>query len=178
MRHSLFDLDPFLATDKGFVDLNNAANATHRRKFARAHGLTNAMGKEPSGFHAARKHPLDLIGRDAFLACAHQVNNLEPKAQGQVRTFKNGSLTNSKLATTFIAIVKAKASGLALHLANAVRIGVAAMRANRPIGPKFALDIRESGSFVVEPAIIKSGLGYGGLSYCRDRTPRDVLCQV
>ena len=50
-----------------------------------AHGLTDAVSKKPSGFHAARKHSLDLIGGNAFLASAHQVNNLKPQMQGKVR---------------------------------------------------------------------------------------------
>ena len=55
----------------------------------------------------------------------------------------NGSLA-------LVALVKAKASGLAFHLANALGVSIAAMRAYRTVRPKPALDIRESGFLVEE----------------------------
>jgi len=41
------------------------------------HGLADAMPGEPSGFHAAIEHPLDLTGGDAFLAATEQVDDLQ-----------------------------------------------------------------------------------------------------
>jgi len=125
------------------------------------------MTEKPSGLHAARKHPLNLIGRNAFLAGAHKVDNLKPKAQRKVRTLEDSSLSHSELTTAVIANVKAKASGIAMHLANTFRITISTVRANWAVRPKLALDIRESGSFIVEAGIIKGGLGHGGISYCR-----------
>ncbi len=83
VARTALNLKAVFTADVGFVDLNNATSAAHWRESAVAHCLADAVGKEPSGFHAARKHPLDLIGRNALLAGAHQVNDLEPQMQGQ-----------------------------------------------------------------------------------------------
>jgi hypothetical protein len=119
------------------------------------------VGKEPSGFHAARKHPLDLIGGDALLAGAHQVDNLKPQMQGKVGTLKDGSLPNGEVALALVAFMKAKAGGFALHLADALGIGIAAMRASGAVRPKPALDIRKSGFFVDELRGVEYGGGHG-----------------
>jgi hypothetical protein len=95
-----------------------------------------------------------------------------------VRTLKDGSLPNGELPLTFVAIVKAKTGRLTLHLADALRVGIATVRANWTVRPKLALDIRESGGFVVEAGIVKSGLGHGRISYGLNTTPSVSLCQV
>jgi hypothetical protein len=136
------------------------------------------MSKKPSGFHAARKHPLNLPGRNSFLASAHQVNNLKPKMQRQMRGLENSSLSDSELPLAFIAFAKAKAGGLALKLSDTLRVSIAAMWANWAIRPKFALDIRKSGFLIQEAGIVKSGLGHGGISYGLNSTPGGSLCQV
>ena len=126
------------------------ASAAHRRQGTITHRLTDTVSEEPSGFHTAREHPLDLIGRYAFLAGAHQMDDLKPKVQRQVREFKDGPLAHSKLALALIALAKAEAGGFAWHLANALLVGIAAMRANWAIRPELALDVVESGFFVFE----------------------------
>ncbi len=172
------DLDALLAADEGFINLDSAARSAERAKVAAAHRLADTMPEKPSGFHTARKHPLNLIGRNAFLAGAHKVDNLKPKAQRKVRTLEDSSLSHSELTTAVIANVKAKASGIAMHLANTFRITISTVRANWAVRPKLALDIRESGSFIVEAGIIKGGLGHGGISYCRYPIIGGSLCQV
>jgi hypothetical protein len=112
------------------------------------HRFANAMGKEPSGLHAAREHPLNLAGRNALLAGAHQMDNLKPKMKLQVRGLKNGSHPHSEGLLAGIALVKADASSFALKPANPIR--ATAMAANRAIRPKLALNISESRFFVLE----------------------------
>ena len=119
------------------------------------------MGKEPRGFHAARKHSLDLIGGDALLAGAHQVDHLEPQVQGEMGTLKDGSLFYGELPLALIALAKSKASGLAFHLSNAVGVGIATMRANWTVRPKPALNIRESGFLADEVGGVENGSGHG-----------------
>src|SRR5258708_37604434 len=60
------------------------------------HGFADAMPQEPRGFHAAIKHPLNLTGADAFLAGAHQMDDLQPQMQRQVAGFKNSPHTHSE----------------------------------------------------------------------------------
>jgi hypothetical protein len=150
MATPALNLKAVLAANVGFINLDNAASATHGRESAVSHCLTDTVSEKPSGFHAARKHPLDLIGRDALLAGARQVDNLKPQMQRQVGTLKDGSLSNGELSLALVAFVKAKAGSLALHLADALGVGIAAMRANRPSRPKPVLYIRESSVFVDE----------------------------
>ena len=158
-----FDLKAILAAYVGFIDFNGIISPTHWRKISAPHCLSDTMGEEPSGFHAAREHALNLVGGDAFFAGAHQMDNLEPQMQRKVGTFKDSSLLNSELTLAFVAFVEAKASGLALHLADTVGICVAAMRANRTMRPKPALHIRESGFLVDEVRGVKNGSGHGNL---------------
>jgi len=172
------DLETVLAADVGFVDLDDRARAAHRSKRAISHSLANAVSKKPSGFHAAREHPLDLISRDTLLARAHQMDNLKPKPQRQVRRLKNSALTHGKRLTAFVAVVKAKAGCLAFHLTNALRVSIATVRANWAVRPKLALDIREGGGFIVKVDVIKSRLGHGGISYGHNLTLPGMLCQV
>jgi len=175
---SLPNVEAFLAASESFVGFDRSASAAHWGQLAVLHRLADAVGEEPSGFHAARQHPLNLIGRDAFLAGAHQVNDLKPKAQRKVRTLEDGSLPHSELPTAVIANVKAKASSLALHLTNSLRVGVAAVRANGTVRPELAFDIRKSGGFVIEAGVVESGLGHGGISYGHNHTLCGLLCQV
>ena len=46
------------------------------------------MAQKPGGFHAAIQHPLNLAGADAFLAGAHQVDDLQPQMQRQMADSK------------------------------------------------------------------------------------------
>jgi hypothetical protein len=160
---SLFDAS--LSANVGFVNLNDPARSTHGGERAQAHGFADTMGEKPSGFHAARKHPLDLAGRNAFLAGAHQVNYLKPKMQGQVRRFENSPLPNGELSFTFFAVVKAQASRFALQLVNALLIRVSAMGADWAIGPKLALDIIKRSLFVLKSRGVEGGIGHCEISY-------------
>ncbi len=178
MAASASDLRTFLAADEGFICFHRSAVIPHGRWSIVSHGFADAMGKKPSGFHAAFKHTLNLAGGDAFLAGAHQMDDLKPQMQRKVGTLKNSSLTHSELALAFVAGAKAKAGSLAFHLANAVRIGIAAMRAHWPIRPQLALDVGERGFFVLKAWIVENGSGHGAISYSPIHTPCGSLCQV
>lgn len=153
----------FLAADESLVRLDRSSGTAHRGQVARSHSLSDAMAEEPSGFHAARQRPLNLVGRNAFLAGAHQVDDLKPKMQREMGRLKYGSLPYGEWLAAFLAIVKAKAGGLAVHLGNSLRIGVAAVRAIWASWPKPALDIRESCLLVLKAGIVESGVGHGNL---------------
>ena len=178
MKRTSADFEAVFPTNVGLVNLDGRALAAHRRKGPITHRLSNAMGQKPGGLHATRKHSLDLAGRNALLAGAHKVDHLQPKAQRKVRALKDSSLSNGELPLAFVAIVKAKASCVALHLAEALRVSIATVRANWPVWPKLALDIRESGGFIVEAGIVKGGFGHGRISYGLNATSWGSLCQV
>ena len=75
------DGDALLAADEGFIDFDDPTSAAEGGECAFSHRLANAVREEPCSLHAARKHPLDLVGADALLAGAHQMNGLQPKVQ-------------------------------------------------------------------------------------------------
>src|ERR1700674_4633397 len=52
--------EALFAANIGFVHLDDASSAAHRSKSAVAHRFADAVSQEPSGFHAANEHPLDL----------------------------------------------------------------------------------------------------------------------
>ena len=161
------DLEALFAANVGFVNLDDPASAAHWGKRAIAHCFADTVSEEPSGFHAAREKALNLAGRNALLARTHKVDDLQPKVQRQVRTLEDGSLPNGELPLAFVATVKAKAARFTLHLMNALRVSVAAMRASRDMRPQRALDIRKSGDFVIEAGIVESGIGHGNLLWSK-----------
>ena len=60
----------------------------------------------------------------------------------------------------FAAIIEAAPGGLAFHLTNPLRVGVAAMRANWAVRPKLALDKRKGGLLVLKVRSVKNRNGH------------------
>jgi hypothetical protein len=172
------DFETLFAADIGFVDFDDAASAAHGGKRTVAHSLSNSVAEKPSGFHAARKHSLDLIGRDTFLASAHKMDNLKPEMQRQMRRLEDSSLSHGEWLAAFPAIVKTFAGSFAGRLGNALGIAIAAVRASRPVRPKQRLDVRKGGVFVLEAVFGKNGMGHGVISYGLVPTMDFILCQV
>src|SRR5271156_1089201 len=170
-------LEAFLLADEGFVNLDNRTFAAHFSWLSGPECFSDAMTEEPSGFHRANKHTLDLTGRDALFGRTHQMDDLQPKMQGEMRGLEDGSHAHGERLAAFLAIVQAKPSGFALHLGNAVSIGVAAMRAVWAFRPQHAFDMCESGFLVVEMGGFKNGASHGKISYRRESTPSRLLCQ-
>ena len=112
------------------------------RRRHRSHREADAVAKVPRGFHAAAERPLKLAGRDAFLARAKQVDRLKPQPQRHVAVLEDGADTHGKGLTAGVALAQAVAGGLALKPPDLGRIGVAAMRANRPFGQSWPRRIR------------------------------------
>jgi hypothetical protein len=121
------------------------------------------MAKEPRGFHAAIKHPLDLTGGDAFFASAKQVDYLQPQVQRQVAILENGADPDRKLAFAGVALKQARAGRLAVQSAYPRRL--AAMRANRAMRPQGGFYKGKSGGFGLELRGGKNGLSHEEISY-------------
>jgi hypothetical protein len=178
VRPSAPNLNAFLASDKSLIDLDNLSAPAHWAKLAIAHCFANAVPKKPSGLHAARKHALDLVGRDALLTSAHKVDNLKPEMQRQVRGLENRPHAHGKRLSAFLAVVKTLASSISDRLRNTLAIAIAAMRANRAVRPKQRFDVRKGGVFVLEAVLGKNGMSHGAISYGLIPTMDAVLCQV
>jgi hypothetical protein len=77
-----------LAANERFVYLDGAHEL---RKVCILHCGADALADIPSRFVGARTdHPMNLKGRDAFLALAHQIDNLEPRYERDVCVLENG----------------------------------------------------------------------------------------
>lgn len=142
---------------------------------ALAHGFADTVAKEPSGFERDFQNAVKLGGRNALLAAADQVDCLQPLVQGQVAFLKDRPDANRELpmAGNLGALVEAVAFNafrvlLGWLRANAgqlvVLVHVAAMRANRTLGPQDRLDMLERRGFVVE---VGAGQDRHGLNYLR-----------
>lgn len=152
-----------LAANVGFIGLHGLASAAQRRGPQVAivlHGFADAMAKEPSGFHAAPEHALDLVGADALFAGAHQVNDLQPEMQRQVGRLENGPDPHGEGLPAGVALVEAGTGGLALQAADPSAIRIAAVGAGRAFRPKPRLDVGESGGFVLELRGREDGMGH------------------
>jgi hypothetical protein len=147
----------------GFVGFNRLTSAAHRAGRAGGHNLADTMAEEPSGFHAAIKHPLNLASGDTFLARAKQVNDLKPEMQREMAVLENRSHANREGLLARVALVKASAGGLAVQAANARRF--TAMGARRAARPKRGFHIRESGFLRFEMRGRKNGISHGVSSY-------------
>jgi hypothetical protein len=134
----------------GFIDLNDLTGAAKGRKGAGLHCFTNSMAKKPSSFHAARKHPLNLAGRNALLASAHKMDDLQPKMQWQVRRLENSTHAHSEGFPALIALAQAEPGSFASQLMNASGVSVPAVRANRAVMPKPCFYIGKGGIFILE----------------------------
>src|ERR1700730_653952 len=149
---------PFLAADESFIRFDNAANAAHRRKIARAHSFANTMAQKPCTFESDPQSAMQLVRTNAFLAGAYKVNSSQPIAHGYMAILKNGADLNGKWLPARIAFVKSDAAALALKQCGAV--DHAAMRAHATICPNQRFEIGISSCFVVKAKGGKDGFGH------------------
>ena len=148
-----------LLADVGFVGFDVATASAKRANVASGHRFADTVGQEPRGFHGALQHPLDLTGADALLAGAHQMNDLQPQMQGQVRGLEYGALAHGELAFAGIALAQADPGGFAVQAGDA--LALAAVRAERTIRPQARFDVLESGGFGLEVRGVENGAGHG-----------------
>jgi hypothetical protein len=91
---------------------------------------------------------MELVGANAFLARSDQVDRLQPQVKRNLAVLKDGADTYGKRLAAFVALVHAKASALALKLADALHRATA--RTGSAARPHARLNERESGCFVVK----------------------------
>ena len=152
------------------------AFAAHRAGNSRGHHFPNAVSEEPSSLHGAIQKPLDLTGADALLAGSHQVDDLEPQAQGKVAAFKDGADPHGELLAAGVALQEAGTGRSAFQPLNAGRFGT--VRADGTVRPQRRLDERKGGGFVLEMLRCKNGLGHRGNSYVQKPIYGRLVCQV
>src|SRR6185436_11269278 len=100
---------PSLAAYEGLVTLDHLLSAAQRGKIGVAHARTNAVHQEPSGFHAAIEHSLDLSSADTLLALADQMDRLQPKMHREMAVLKDGPDPDGKGLAAGVAFAKADA---------------------------------------------------------------------
>ena len=168
-----------LAAHVGLINFDGDASAPEPVREDAAifgHGFADTMAKKPSGFHAAIEHALDLPGRDAFLAGAHQVDDLEPQVERQVAILEKRAHADREGLLAGVALVQPRPGRLAIQAANAG--GFATVRANGAIRPQTRLDVSESGALGEELGFIQNGLSHGKNSYGSHTSPWRQVCQV
>ena len=105
------------------------------------------------------------------MTCSH-------RCKGKCDDFENGLHAHGEGLAALVALDEALAGGLALHPAQALLVGVAAMRANRAMRPKTALDISEGGVFVLEVRGVENRGGHNEISYAANTSCWGSVCQV
>ena len=90
------------------------------------------MADEPARLEGDFQSAMKLVGADASLSAGHQVECLQPQVQSNVAGLENGADLNVELLATDVALVKADAGALALHLGNT--LGALAVGAHRAVG--------------------------------------------
>ncbi len=152
---------PFFVPMKGFVDFNNGAFSTkHIRQSAARHRLAQSMAHEPCAFDRQAKNTCELVGTDAFLAGAHQERSLKPHVQLDVAAFKHRADRHAALLAAGVALIQARAGGIAAHQLHAVR--AFAVRTDRTVRPNDAFQLRVSGGLVLEVGGIENA-GHRGI---------------
>src|SRR6185312_1530590 len=124
-----------------------------------SHRLADAVRQEPRRFHAALEHPLHLTRADALLGGAHEVDDLKPEMQRQVRAFEDRALAHRELTLAAPALVQPKAGRLAGQPIDLLARRLA-VRAHRAVRPQQRLDVREGGGFVAEVGLIEDRAGH------------------
>jgi hypothetical protein len=98
-----------------------------------AHGLTEAMAKEPSAFIGKAKHTAHLVGAHPFLAGGHQVHGGEPNVDLDMAALHERADRHEERFAAVLAFVDAGTSAFALKLGRAIyRAAARAGRALRP----------------------------------------------
>ena len=152
-----------IAVQERLVSLDNLASAAERRSedaVLFGHRLADAVRQKPSGLHRALQHALHLTGADALFARAHQVDDLQPQMQRQVRAFEDGPLAHGELAAALTALVQPPASRLAADPIDSLASRMT-VRADRSIRPQDGLDVRERGVFIGEAGLVENGACHG-----------------
>jgi hypothetical protein len=167
-----------LAADPGLIGFDDFAFATHgfgHEGLEFLHALADPVPEEPRGFHAAIQGALDLAGSEAFLAAGHEVDDLQPHMQRDVRRLENRAHPDRERLPAGVAFPKSGAILFAGQPTSPVQ--GAALRANRTVRPKPRFDIGESSGFTLELGLGKGGL-HGGYLLARQSKSSVWSCQV
>ena len=135
----------------GFVGFQGHARAAQRACIRpRSYCMANPVPDEPCGFHAATEHALELAGADAFLRRAHQEDRLKPKMHRDVAVLKDGPDLHGELLAALIALAKSRTGRFAREAPNTTLVVIAAVRADRAMGPKLRLCVVVGGLLILE----------------------------
>src|SRR6185312_10830936 len=122
------------------------------------------MGHEPGALVGNTERPVQLMGRDAFLAGRHEVKAQNPLRQRDMASLHDSAVGDGELALTVIALIQAGAMRLTLHTGDA--INRSAVWAEGASGPPNALQMDAGGVLIVENRVGQvCGGGHWLISY-------------
>src|SRR5260370_1163466 len=102
---------------------------------------------------------MDLVSRDALLGSGEQEQRRKPFRERDFAALENGFNGHCELFAALGALVQASAVSLTLEARDLVLIGIAAMRASRPVRPNPSLQPLAGLGFVGEDRVLKVGHG-------------------
>lgn len=155
-----FGLDGAVVADERLVHFDRAAVAAHGRQIAGTHGFADAMSQEPRGLVGDAQHAVQLMGADALLAGAHEIDRLERLVERDMGALEDGADLDRELLAAIGALAKAKA-GLAKVIVLAGH--GATMGALHAVRPHHAFKVLGGGFVAVKVA---GGQGGHGLNPC------------
>ncbi len=143
----------------GFVGLYALAFPAHRRWREVFHGFAQAMHHEPSGFVSDAERAMYFVSRDAVLAGIEHMRSHPPLCEGNFAALEHGSDRDGELLLALQTITKARTMRLLLasNERDTVGVGVAAMRADRAIGPADAFKRFTGFVFVLKDGVLENG---------------------
>src|SRR3954447_8890600 len=100
---------------------------------------------------------MNLVGRNALLGSGQEKQRRQPFGERNFGALKHGFNGHCELFATLGALVQAGAVSLTLEARKLVLIGIAAMRADRPVRPTPSLKPLAGFGFVGEDRVLEVG---------------------
>lgn len=135
------------------------------------------MAHEPRRLVGHLDRAVELVGADALLAPAHQVEGQQPLVQGHMALLQHGADRDRELTLAIVAVIEALAVGFlgAFDLMDAARLGLT-VRAHGTVGPAGGLQVFAGCVGVIEDRI--GEVGHGSIPYEPKYSASNIFCKV
>jgi hypothetical protein len=118
------------------------------------------MGQEPRSLHAAIERPLNLAGRNTLLTRHNELDRLQPQVQREMAILEYAADPHRERLAAGVTLSQARTASFSRQAADSLVFAIAAMGADRTVGPQMGFDIRKSGFFIVKMRGGQNWLGH------------------